>query len=107
MLKQPYVSSPSPDLVKNASYAEDMIAGQMIAGLANVEHQGKILAEATSLTTLKAKFNKSVSLETTDQAMSHLHYPPTPTAPAARSETAAQKHKSLSIVSRSNKESPT
>ena len=55
------------------SYADDMIAGQLIAALANVEHQGKALEEASSLKTLKEKFDKLVSLETTDQATSHLH----------------------------------
>ena len=55
------------------SYADDMISGQLIAGLANVEHQGKVLAEASSLKTLKEKFDKLISLETTDQSTSHLH----------------------------------
>ena len=37
---------------QKVSYAEDMIAGQMIAGLINTEHQGKVLAQAATLTTL-------------------------------------------------------
>ena len=71
------------------SYAEDMIAGQMIAGLANIEHQSKILAEATTLVSLQAKYDRLISLETTDQSTSHLHAaPPKPMIP---SESAAQK----------------
>ena len=85
------IPCPSNECLTSVSYVEGMIAGQLIAGFANVEHQGKILAEATSLTTLTAKFNRFVSLETIDQATSHLHCPPAPTASAARSETAAQK----------------
>ena len=64
--------------VAPVSYAEDMIAGQLIAGLANVEHQGTILAEASTLTTLQAKFERLVSLETTDQSTSHLRTAPRP-----------------------------
>ena len=50
-----------------------MISGQMIAGLANVDHQGKVLVEAASLKDLQAKFDKLVSLEAMDQATTHLH----------------------------------
>ena len=65
-----------------------MIAGQLMAGLANVEHQEKILAEASTLITLQAKFERLVSLETTDQSTSHLHTaPPKPMI----SESAAQR----------------
>eukprot|EP00112_Aurelia_sp_Birch-Aquarium-sp1_P005669 Seg1645.4 transcript_id=Seg1645.4/GoldUCD/mRNA.D3Y31 product="putative serine/threonine-protein kinase" protein_id=Seg1645.4/GoldUCD/D3Y31 len=77
--------------VTDVSYAEDMISGQMIAGLANVEHQCKILAEATTLPTLKAKFDKLVSLETTDQATSRLFVPSVPTAPVIQSDVAVQR----------------
>ena len=61
------------------SYADDMISGQMIAGLANIEHQSKILAEAAMLDSLQKKFDRLVSPETTDQSTSHLQTPiPTP-----------------------------
>ena len=68
-----------------------MISGQLIAGLANVEHQGKVLAEASSLKTLKEKFEKLVSLETTDQATSHLHTLAPNQPPTVHSETAAHR----------------
>ena len=57
---------------RKINYASDMVAGQMVAGLANVEHQCKILSEATTLTTLEEKFNRLVSLETTDKSTPHL-----------------------------------
>ena len=70
------VICPSQTCTTSVSYAENMIAGQMIAGLANVAHQAKILAEATTLTTLKAKYDRLASLETTGQSTSHLHMAP-------------------------------
>ena len=76
----------------SVSYAEDMIAGQMIVGLANVDHQAKILAEAMTLITFKDKYDRLASLETTDQSTSHLHMaPPRPMPPPMPSESAAQK----------------
>ena len=45
-----------------------MVAGQMVAGLENIDHQTKILAEAATLTTLQKTFNRLVSLEMTDQS---------------------------------------
>ena len=68
-----------------------MISGQLIAGLANVEHQGKVLAEASSLKTLKEIFDKLVSLETTDQATSHLHIPAPNQPPTVHLEAAAHQ----------------
>ena len=50
-----------------------MVAGQLIAGLINCDHQSKVLAEAATLTTLQAKFDRLVSLETTDQATKRLN----------------------------------
>ena len=43
----------------------DMVAGQLVAGLLNTDHQGKILAEANILITLEQNFHRLVSLETT------------------------------------------
>ena len=45
----------------------------MRAGLANMEHQSWVLAEAATIATLEQKFNRLVSLETTDKSISHLH----------------------------------
>lgn len=50
------------------SYMDEMISSQMVSGLQNAEHQNRILAEAASLTTFKAKFDMLVSLEMTDKA---------------------------------------
>ena len=45
---------------------------QMIAGLVNMEHQNRVLAEAATLTTLEQKFQRLVSLETTDMSTPYL-----------------------------------
>ena len=74
---------------QKVSYAEDMISGQMIAGLVNTEHQGKVLAQVATLTTLQQKFDLLVSLETTDQSRSKLKVPPT--TPAPPSDSSFQK----------------
>ena len=48
----------------------DTVVEQMIAGLANTEHQSRIIAKATILTTLEQEL---VSLEITDKSILHLH----------------------------------
>ena len=68
-----------------------MILGQLITGLANMDHQGKVLAEANSLTSLQVKFSKLVSLKTTGQATSCLHTPLPASVLKGSSKTAAQK----------------
>ena len=50
-----------------------MAAGQMIAGLVNMEHQNRVLAEAATLTTLEQKFQRLISLETTDISTPYLN----------------------------------
>ena len=45
----------------------------------------------TSLTTLRAKFDKLVSLETTNQATTHLHSPASFTSPPTQSEAEAHR----------------
>ena len=57
---------------QQVNYSEDMVAGQLVAGLLNTEHQGKILAEANILTTLEQKFHRLVSLESADKATAYL-----------------------------------
>ena len=54
------------------NYSEDMVAGQLVAGLANDKQKAKILAEANTLTTLEQKFSRLVSLEMTDKSTPHL-----------------------------------
>lgn len=56
---------------QQVDYSEDMVVGQMIAGLANLEHQSRLLAEAASLVSLEQKFNRLVCLETTDKSTPH------------------------------------
>ena len=41
-----------PDCGWQANYSNDMVAGQMVAGLTDTDHQTKILAEATTLVTM-------------------------------------------------------
>ena len=48
---------------QQVNYSEDMVAGQLVAGLLNTEHLGKILAETNILTTLEQKFHRLVSLD--------------------------------------------
>ena len=62
----------------------------MIASLANVDHQGKVLVEAALLKDLQAKFDKLVSLERMDQATTHLHNAG-PMEMQSHSATAAQR----------------
>lgn len=54
------------------NYSEDMVAGQLVAGLTNKEYQSKLLTEANILTTVEQKFHRLVSLETTDTSAPHL-----------------------------------
>lgn len=53
---------------RDVSYAEEMIAQRMICGLANTEHQSKLLSEAKDLDTLLKRVQRITSLETTDDA---------------------------------------
>jgi hypothetical protein len=50
------------------SYADQMVSQRLVAGLRNVDHQRKILAEAGSLTTLEAKVKRLQLLETTEES---------------------------------------
>ena len=85
------VKCPNKSCQAQVSFSEEMISGQLIAGLANMDHQVKVLVEADSLTSLQAKFNKLVILETTDQATSHLHTPLPASVLKGSSKTATQK----------------
>ena len=53
------------------SYSDDMVAGQLIAGLANSEHQSRVLAEAATHTNLDQKFSRLICLESTEKATPH------------------------------------
>ena len=45
-----------------------MVVQRLIAGLRNIDHQRKILAEAGTLTTLDAKVKRLQLLETTEES---------------------------------------
>ena len=64
---------PCQNCQTSVSYSTDMVSAQLIAGLHNADHQARVLAEAATLTTLQSKFDKLVSLETTDQATRRLN----------------------------------
>ena len=65
------------------SYADEMVAQRLIAGLCNAEHQRKILSEAATLPTLAAKIERLQVLETTEASAIELHQPPPPSEAAA------------------------
>ena len=58
----------SCDPATTVSYADQMVAQRLIAGLRNVDHQRKVLAEAGTLTTLDAKVKRLQLLETTEES---------------------------------------
>ena len=68
---------------ESVSYAEEMVAQQLVAGLRNHDHQAKVLSEATVLTTLKSKVDRLQSLEATDESANKLHAPMTQSNAAA------------------------
>ena len=68
---------------KSVSYAEAMISQKLVAGLANSDHQSKVLSEAQELTDLKKKIERLVSLETTDDATSEIRTQASPVKAAA------------------------
>ena len=51
-----------------------MISQQLITGLANQEHQSRLLSEAQELTTLQSRIDRLISLETTDDATAHINH---------------------------------
>ena len=67
------VTCPNQQCLRSVSYSTNMVAGQLISGLHNTDHQAKVLAEAATLTTLSQKFDRLVSLETTDLATKRLN----------------------------------
>lgn len=55
------------------SYANKMVAQRLVAGLRNPEHTRRILAEASTLTTLDSKIERLQLLETTEESANTLH----------------------------------
>ena len=60
---------------ETVSYAEDMVSQRLVSGLANPEHQQKIISEADTITTLEQKIKKVISLEATDDAADKIRQP--------------------------------
>ena len=60
---------------RGVSYASDMVAQQLVSGLANPEHQAKVIAEAKTLITLEKKVEKVMSLEAADEAAEKIRQP--------------------------------
>ena len=76
------------DPASTVKYADQMVAQRLVAGLCNVDHQRKILAEAATLVTLDDKIKRLQLLETTDKSAGILHQSPAPPRP---SEAASQR----------------
>jgi hypothetical protein len=62
----------NPNRLPTLSFAEPMIATQMIAGLKNKEHQTSVLRDTTTLSSFQKTFDRLISLETTDKATPEL-----------------------------------
>ena len=80
------------DPPREISYADEMVAQRLIAGLANQEHQRRILSEASTLITLQQKVERLCVLETTEESSTVLRSVPQGAA-AAPSSVAAVKSK--------------
>ena len=59
----------------NASYSENMVTSQLIAGLYNQSHQSRILSEVGNLKTLQQLVDRLLTLKSTAQATSHFQPP--------------------------------
>ena len=68
---------------EDVSFAEEMVAQQLVAGLRDQEHQSKVLSEANTLNSLQLKVQRLQSLETTEESATKLHVPDTPSSAAA------------------------
>ena len=60
---------------RGVSYAADMVSQQLVSGLANPEHQAKVIAQAKTLTTLEKKVETVMSLEAADEAADKIRQP--------------------------------
>ena len=75
------------------SYADEMIAQQMIAGLRNQQHQSKILSEASILPTLQNKIERLQSLETTEESATEMQRNPITDQPPTQAAAAHSQFK--------------
>ena len=89
----------SCDPPREISYADEMVAQRLIAGLANQEHQRRILSEATTLVTLQQKVERLCVLETTEESSSVLQNAPQgPSSSASAVKSKYQKQKRSTVV---------
>lgn len=63
--------------VSKCSYADEMISSQLISGVRNNEHRGKILAEMEELETLQKLIDRLLALECTQKASGKFYETPT------------------------------
>ena len=96
------------------SYSDNMVAQRLIAGLCNLEHQRKILSEASTLTTLDLKVKRLQLLETTEESANILHNPSHNIPPAPPSDASAasmykqqQRRKQVATPNRNNNQQQT
>ena len=68
----------------DVSYAEEMVSQRMVFGLANPEHQARIVSEAQDLDNLTKKVERIVSLDTTDEAADKIRTPSSVSAGAVK-----------------------
>ena len=87
---------------RTVSYAENMVAQRLVAGLRNVDHQRKILSEATTLTTLEAKVTRLQLFETTEKSAAALHERPAtvPLSSVTESSAARSQYKQEQAASK-------
>ncbi len=64
------------DPVTTVSYADKAVAQRLVAGLCNIDHKRRILADASTLVTLDQKVTRLQLLETTDKSAGMLHQSP-------------------------------
>ena len=75
------------------SYADEMVAQRLVAGLSNQEHQRRILQEASTLLTLNQKIERLRVFETTEESSSVLHGGPSKPSEAAVGKSLYQQKK--------------
>lgn len=82
------------------SFADEMVTQRLIAGLGNEQHQSRVLAEASTLTTLATKIERLQCLESTEESTTRMRNPLTEHASQADfTRTSAYR--------RSNRQPPT
>ena len=77
------ITCPSHNPPVLISYADDMVTQQLMAGLRNPDHQSRVLAESTTLTTLNQKIERLQCLEATEDSTSLMRTTPATTSTAS------------------------